>query len=90
MAEYSVPADFKVADDANLTDAIFGNAAEFPDNVAFDRKVGDQWQPVTSKHFAEEVKAVAAGLIAAGVQPGERVGLMSATRYEWTLVDYAI
>ena len=89
-AEYSVPADFTVPDDANLTDAIFGSAAEFPDNVAFDRKVGDQWQPVTSKHFAEEVKAVAAGLIAAGVQPGDRVGLMSATRYEWTLVDYAI
>ena len=88
--EYAVPADFRVPDDANLTDAIFGNAAEFPDNVAFDRKVGDQWQPVTSKHFVEEVKAVAAGLIAAGVQPGERVGLMSATRYEWTLVDYAI
>jgi len=90
VAEYSVPAEFRVPDDANLTDAIFSNAAEFPDNVAFDRKVGDNWQPVTSKTFAEEVKALAAGLIAAGVQPGERVGLMSATRFEWTLVDYAI
>jgi len=89
-AEYSVPADFRIPDDANLTDAVFGNAAEFPDNVAFDRKVNGQWQPVTSKHFAEEVKALAAGLIAAGVQPGDRVGVMSATRYEWTLIDYAI
>jgi long-chain acyl-CoA synthetase len=88
--EYSVPADFRIPDDANLTDAVFGNAAEFPDNVAFDRKVNGQWQPVTSKHFAEEVKALAAGLIAAGVQSGERVGVMSATRYEWTLIDYAI
>jgi long-chain acyl-CoA synthetase len=88
--EYSVPANFSVPDDANLTDAVFGNAAEFPDNVAFDRKVGGQWQPVTSKDFAEEVKRVAAGLIASGVEPGQRVGLMSATRYEWTLVDYAI
>jgi long-chain acyl-CoA synthetase len=89
-AEYAVPADFRVPDDANLTDSLFGNAAEFPDNVAFDRKIGDQWQPVTSKHFAEEVKALAAGLIASGVQAGDRVGLMSATRYEWTLIDYAI
>jgi long-chain acyl-CoA synthetase len=90
VADYSVPADFTIPDDANLTDAVFGNAAEFPDNVAFDRKVGGNWQPVTSKHFAEEVRALAAGLIAAGIKPGERVGLMSATRYEWTLIDYAI
>jgi long-chain acyl-CoA synthetase len=89
-SEYSVPANFTIPDDANLTDAVFGNAAEFPDNVAFDRKIDGQWQPVSSKHFAEEVKAVAAGLIASGVRPGERVGVMSSTRFEWTLVDYAI
>ena len=90
MAEYSVPANFQLPQDANLTDAIFGNASDYPDNVAFDRKVDGEWQPVTAKHFAEEVKALAAGLIAAGVQAGDRVGLMSATRYEWTLIDYAI
>jgi long-chain acyl-CoA synthetase len=90
VAEYSVPADFQVREDANLTDAVFGNASDFPDNVSFDRKVDGEWQPVTAKHFAEEVKALAAGLIAAGVQAGDRVGLMSATRYEWTLIDYAI
>jgi long-chain acyl-CoA synthetase len=90
VAEFSVPADFQVPQDANLTDAVFGNASDFPDNVSFDRKVDGEWQPVTAKHFAEEVKALAAGLIAAGVQAGQRVGLMSATRYEWTLLDYAI
>ena len=90
MAEYSVPANFELPQDANLTDAVFGNASDYPDNVSFDRKVDGEWQPVTAKHFAEEVKALAAGLIAAGVQAGDRVGLMSATRYEWTLIDYAI
>ncbi|MDQ1706479.1 MAG: long-chain acyl-CoA synthetase, partial [Frankiaceae bacterium] len=90
MAEYSVPATFKVPEDANLTDAVFGNASDFPDTVLFDRKVGGSWQPVTAKDFAEEVKALAAGLIAAGVGAGDRVGLMSSTRYEWTLIDYAI
>jgi long-chain acyl-CoA synthetase len=90
VAEYSVPARFTVPEDANLTDAVFGNAADYPDNVAFDRKVDGAWQPVTSKHFAEEVKAVAAGLIAGGVEAGDRVAIMSSTRYEWTLLDYAI
>jgi long-chain acyl-CoA synthetase len=90
VAEFSVPANFEVPQDANLTDAVFGNASDFPDNVSFDRKVDGEWQPVTAKHFAEEVKALAAGLIASGVGAGERVGLMSATRYEWTLLDYAI
>jgi long-chain acyl-CoA synthetase len=90
VAEYSVPSSFTLPDDANLTDAVFGNAAEFPDNVAFDRKTGDGWQPVTSKTFAEEVKAIAAGLIASGVAAGDRVAVMSSTRYEWTLADYAI
>jgi long-chain acyl-CoA synthetase len=90
VAEFSVPANFQLPQDANLTDAVFGNASDYPDNVSFARLVDGEWQPVTSKHFAEEVKALAAGLIAAGVQAGERVGLMSATRYEWTLIDYAI
>ncbi len=90
MPDYSVPADFRIPDDANLTDAIVANAAEHPDRVVFDRKVDGSWQPVTAKQFADEVKQAAAGLIAAGVQPGERVCIMSATRYEWTLLDYAI
>ena len=90
MSEFSVPADFTIPDDANLTDAVLGNAAEHPDEVIFDRKVDGSWQPVTAKQFADEVKALAAGLIAAGIQPGDRVCIMSSTRYEWTLLDYAI
>jgi long-chain acyl-CoA synthetase len=90
VSEFSVPAEFRIPDDANLTDAIVGHAAEHPDRVMFDRKVDGEWQPVTSKQFGEEVKAVAAGLIAAGIEAGERVCIMSSTRYEWTLLDYAI
>ncbi len=90
MTEFSVPADFTIPDDANLTDAVLGNADEHPDEVVFDRKVNGSWQPVTAKHFAAEVKALAAGLIAAGIQAGDRVCIMSGTRYEWTLADYAI
>jgi long-chain acyl-CoA synthetase len=89
-AEFSVPAEFELAHDANLTDGVFGNASDYPDSVVFDRKVDGAWQPVTAKNFAEEVKALAAGLIASGVDAGDRVALMSSTRYEWTLIDYAI
>jgi len=90
VSEYSVPAEFRIPDDANLTDPIVGHAAETPDKVLFSRKVDGGWQPVTAKEFNNEVTAVAAGLIASGIEPGERVCIMSATRYEWTLLDYAI
>jgi long-chain acyl-CoA synthetase len=88
--EYSVPVSVHVPDEANLTDPMLRNATDHPDSVSFERKIGGSWQPVTAKDFAEQVRGVAAGLIAAGVGPGQRVGLMSATRYEWTLIDYAI
>jgi long-chain acyl-CoA synthetase len=90
VTEFSVPADFTIPEDANLTDAVVGNADEHPDQVVFQRKLDGSWQPVTAKDFAAEVKALAAGLIASGIQAGDRVCIMSGTRYEWTLADYAI
>jgi long-chain acyl-CoA synthetase len=90
VTEFSVPAEFTIPDDANLTDAVLGNADEHPDQVVFNRKLDSSWQPVTAKNFAAEVKALAAGLIASGIQAGDRVCIMSGTRYEWTLADYAI
>jgi long-chain acyl-CoA synthetase len=90
LSEFSVAADFHIPDDANLTDAVVGNAAEHPNRVVFDRKIDGTWQPVTAQQFADEVSAVAAGLIASGIEAGERVCIMSSTRYEWTLLDYAI
>ncbi|RNL86570.1 AMP-dependent synthetase/ligase [Halostreptopolyspora alba] len=73
-----------------LADIPFANAHEAPDDVVLRRKVGRDWHPVTAADFAGEVDAVARGLIAAGVSPGGRVALMSRTRYEWTLLDFAI
>jgi long-chain acyl-CoA synthetase len=52
--------------------------------------VNGTWAPVTWREFADDVRDIAAGFIAAGIQPGDRVGLMSRTRFEWTLLDYAI
>jgi long-chain acyl-CoA synthetase len=90
VLEFSVAADFDIPDDANLTDAVVGHAVEQPGRILFDRKIDGTWTPVTAKQFANEVTSVAAGLIASGIAAGERVCIMSSTRYEWTLLDYAI
>ncbi|KKK07626.1 long-chain fatty acid--CoA ligase [Micromonospora sp. HK10] len=92
MREFSVPPIVTVGDAANLTDPVWENAEVAPDAVQFARRAGDggAWTDVTCRQFRDEVVAVARGLVAAGVNPGDRVALMSRTRYEWTLLDYAI
>jgi long-chain acyl-CoA synthetase len=90
VREFSVPAVVTIGDAANLTDPVWDNAETAPDTVQFTRRTPDGWQEVTCAQFRDEVTAVARGLIAAGIEPGVRVGLMSKTRYEWTLLDYAI
>ncbi|HEU5159879.1 MAG TPA: AMP-dependent synthetase/ligase [Streptosporangiaceae bacterium] len=90
MRESSVPVMVELPDTANLTDAPASRAAEQPGHVIFRRKDGDDWRPVTAAAFWDEVTALAKGLVAAGIGPGDRVALMSRTRYEWTLIDYAI
>jgi long-chain acyl-CoA synthetase len=90
VRELIVPPVVTVAEDANLTDHIWQNADTHPDVAALSRRVGGSWQDVTYAQFRAEVTAAAKGLIASGVGPGDRVGLISKTRYEWTLFDYAI
>src|ERR1700738_4046350 len=69
---------------------VWANAERFPDTVSFRRRVDGSWTDVSAKEFAGQVLNVAKGLVGAGVEPGDRVALMSSTRYEWTLLDYAI
>ncbi|MFF7562464.1 AMP-dependent synthetase/ligase [Streptomyces pseudovenezuelae] len=74
----------------STADLPFTNAAEAPDAVVLHRRDGTGWHPVTAQEFAAEVTAVAKGLIAEGLEPGGRVAVMSRTRYEWTVLDFAI
>jgi long-chain acyl-CoA synthetase len=90
VREMAVPALTEADPKANLTDLVVRNATQAPHEVGFRRPVGDTWQAVTWADFHAEVRRVARGLVAAGVRPGDRVGLMSKTRYEWTLTDFAI
>ncbi|MFF5172017.1 AMP-dependent synthetase/ligase [Micromonospora sp. NPDC000089] len=92
MREFSVPPIVTVGDAANLTDPVWANAEAAPDAVQFVRPAtdGGAATDVTCRQFRDDVVAVARGLVAAGISPGDRVALMSRTRYEWTLLDYAI
>jgi long-chain acyl-CoA synthetase len=79
-----------VTTEGSLADLPARNAAEAPTETAFSRKTpSGGWTHLTWSQFAEDVAAVAKGLVAEGVRPGDRVGLMSRTRYEWTLLDFA-
>jgi long-chain acyl-CoA synthetase len=75
---------------SNAADDVFRIAGTEPDHPLFARKVEDGWRTVTAKEFTEEVDTLAKGLVSAGIRAGDRVALMSATRYEWVLVDFAI
>ncbi|MBJ8347017.1 long-chain fatty acid--CoA ligase [Antrihabitans sp. YC2-6] len=90
MREFNSPAKFSIPTDATAVDVVFDYGANSPNTVVYKRRVDGLWVDVTAAEFAGEVEAVARGLIASGLQPGERVGLMSSTRYEWPLLDYAI
>ncbi|RZS38916.1 long-chain acyl-CoA synthetase [Herbihabitans rhizosphaerae] len=90
MREFSAPDNTSVSDEENLTDMVWANAERFADSVGFRRRVDGSWVDVTTKAFAADVLAAAKGLIAAGLRPGDRVALLSKTRYEWSLLDFAI
>ena len=89
MREYTVPAVTEPPT-GSLSDPVWANASSHPDTAVFSRRTGPAWTDVTAAEFAQQVTGVAKGLIAAGVKHGERVALLSPTRYEWTLIDYAI
>ena len=91
MRECRIPAVVDVPASASLSDVVFRRAEAEPGVIMLRRRVGaGSWQDVTAARFRAEVAALAKGLIAVGIEPGDRIGLMSRTRYEWSVVDYAI
>jgi len=90
MNQISVPAIVPTASAGNLTNLVSERAWFEPERIMLSRPLGDGWQSVTAKEFEAEVKATAKGLIAAGINIGDRVAIMSRTRYEWTILDFAV
>ncbi|WP_462186419.1 MULTISPECIES: AMP-dependent synthetase/ligase [unclassified Frankia] len=89
MRKYTSPPLITIADDTTLTDAVFRNAAAHPDSTLIQHKIDGKFVGMTVREFRDHVVATARGFIARGVRPGDRVGLASRTRFEWTIVDYA-
>lgn len=91
MREFTVPPMAAAPHVGGLADCVFDHAEEDPHRVALGRKdTAGHWRDITSATFRDEVLALAKGLIAHGVRFGDRVALMSRTRYEWTLFDFAL
>jgi long-chain acyl-CoA synthetase len=90
VREYSTPPTMEVPSTGNLTDDVVTNARQHGADEVFSRPAAGGWEAVTAARFHDEVRGVAKGLVAAGVEVGDRVALISKTRYEWTVLDYAI
>ncbi|GAY11274.1 long-chain fatty acid--CoA ligase [Pseudonocardia sp. N23] len=91
MREYSVPTTVEVGPRETLLDPVIEAERHHPAAVLIRRTdAAGIWRDVTGAEFGAQVRAVARGLLAAGIEAGDRVVLLSRTRYEWTLFDYAI
>ncbi len=90
MKEIDKPAVVAADPDANITDLLVERVKLTPDRALFSLQDGNGgWTEITSTEFLQRVIALAKGLVAAGIQPGDKIGLMSRTRFEWTLLDFA-
>ncbi|UQX87239.1 long-chain fatty acid--CoA ligase [Jatrophihabitans telluris] len=89
MRELTIPSA-GTAKENSAARYVYERAASSPDNVAIRVRQGSGWADVTSAELAEQVGGIARGLLASGIDTGDRVALMSKTRYEWTLFDFAI
>ena len=90
MNEITVPALVPAATAGNLTNLVAERAWFEPDRIMLSRPLGQGWQEVSAREFEAEVRAAAKGLVAAGIHIGDRVAIMARTRYEWTILDFAI
>ncbi len=90
VKEFAVPPLAEPDPEANVTDLLVDRVAATPDRALFSLPTADGgWSDVTSAEFLAQVKALAKGFVAAGIEPGDKIGLMAKTRYEWTLIDFA-
>lgn len=90
MNEFSVEPMVILDPGAALPDLLLANATVSPDAIGYSRFDGSQWTDISNDQFWNQVQQLARGFIAAGIEAGDCVGIMSRTRYEWTLVDFAL
>ena len=88
--QFEVPAIVKAAPGDNITDLLEQRVQKTPSLALFSVPAGAGWRDITASEFRTQVIALAKGFVAAGIQPGEKVGFLARTTYEWTLVDFAL
>ena len=90
MKQYDVAPVVEPDPDANATDLLIDRVAATPDLALFSLPTpGGGWRNLTAAEFLAQVRALAKGLVASGIEPGDKIGLMCKTRFEWTLIDFA-
>jgi long-chain acyl-CoA synthetase len=90
VKEFDVPRVVPADPEANVTDLLVARVAASPDHPLFALPTADGgWSDLSAKEFLAQVTALAKGFVAAGIEPGDKIGLMCKTRYEWTLIDFA-
>lgn len=90
MSQYDIPAIVPADPEANITDLLVQRVEKTPNLALFSVPEGEGWRDVSAADFQTAVIALAKGFAAAGIQPGDKVGFIARTTYEWSLVDFAL
>ncbi|WP_314648063.1 long-chain fatty acid--CoA ligase [uncultured Microbacterium sp.] len=90
MVQFEVPAVVPADPDANVSDLLVERVRATPDRPLFSVPERGGWRDISAADFEKAVVALAKGFVAAGIQPGEKVGFLARTTYDWTLVDFAL
>ncbi len=90
VVEFDIPAIVPAAPEDNITDLLEQRVAKTPQGALFAVPDGDGWRDVSAAEFRSQVITLAKGFVAAGIQPGEKIGFLARTTYDWTLVDFAL
>ena len=91
VKQFDVPALVKADPEANATDLLVERVKLTPDRPLFALPTSDGgWEDMTAAEFQRKVIALSKGFVAAGIQPGDKIGMMCKTRFEWTLIDFAV
>lgn len=91
MREFSTDKVIQVPQELNTTDLLERQVERDPANTLFAvQDTPGQWRDISAAEFHRDVKILARGLAGAGIEPGDKVGIMAPTCYEWTLLDFAI
>ena len=88
--EVEYPAEVELPITDTLASLASSNAEKFPDRAVYAVRSGDSWQDITASQFNDVVRAVGRGLVARGIEAGNPVAILSPTRYEWTVLDFAL